>query len=555
MYLVTVHSSTTTATDNTNLPFSAQAYCQSDMMLAKPHVACSKLSLNHKHEGRHGGGFLPRFGHHSTKHGHAPALVHPVMSSDDNSHTGPLTLLQAGNVNSALTFRSRRLSHSGADDPTSSSGMDSSDACDCEHSRPHATFDDIAPTKLRRDSGHLTRSTVRANGKAIPRFSDAATSSAAFDRSLLTADVMDSVRTCRRTRGRRLSHAELELGPLTDLDDAKLFTIRIVSNWGDSSALRLGSMSFLDIERRPVPAMCIRSIPVMQECHVESLNCDKLVKDKGEALTMPWPPVEGGEETLLLLFYINPTLSPRYVRLWNAGESGESGVKEVVVSEGKEEVCRGVVPVDFGLDIALDNDNADSPEMANAYDVLHDLFPDADRRHKPGDMWGWYPIKKVEEVRIELLKNWGHNEKVALNGISIYDLRDNELGLGSGRGIESIVVEPYGIPMRSELLLRKNKMTVIAKDQWVMPVDWARPPVIVIKLSQPMYLSHLTIYNFNAADLDKTMGVQRARVRLDGSFMWAGQLVKGDARLDNIEDISTCIYFVDVPDTGAVKKD
>ncbi|GAB1610533.1 protein KIAA0556-like, partial [Argonauta hians] len=141
------------------------------------------------------------------------------------------------------------------------------------------------------------------------------------------------------------------------------------------------------------------------------------------------------------------------------------------------------------------------------------------------------------KVRLELLSNWGHNKRIGLTEIQLYDT--------SGKIIpvlpENVTVKNASNPSNSILVVFNGKAkTSKLKSMWSCDLSEPAVPVtITIHPSTEKSLSKIKLWNYNHSLKNLNIGVNRIKVFINDKLLYCGCVEKGCG--NHIFDFSTTI--------------
>ncbi|XP_036369214.1 protein KATNIP homolog isoform X2 [Octopus sinensis] len=145
----------------------------------------------------------------------------------------------------------------------------------------------------------------------------------------------------------------------------------------------------------------------------------------------------------------------------------------------------------------------------------------------------FHPHRKV---RLELLSNWGHNKRIGLTEIQLYDT--------SGKIIpvlpENVTVKNASNPSNSILVVFNGKAkTSKLKNMWSCDRSDTAPVMITIHHLAEKNLSKIKLWNYNHSLKDLNIGVNLIKVFINDKLLYSGSVEKGCG--NHIFDFSTSI--------------
>lgn len=336
-------------------------------------------------------------------------------------------------------------------------------------------------------------------------------------------------------------------------DNCKILTIKIEENYGNPDHFVLSALILLDKQRNPMPPLKITSIPKIKGANYETLTNKILVKEKSDVFIAPMKPEDcDKDDTVNIVFYIPPDVTPMYLRVWNPKFDAEANVKKISVYEGITHIYTGEIPQGFGNDISL---KPPVPVAASlSKNVLFDLFPTLCPEPGLKDKYGSYPLASVKLIKIEILSTWSdlENENVGLNGIDILTQNNNLL---EQREIQSVKIDGCKSFINIDKLFRIDKKSTDWNDMFNAEVrSWeSLKPSIEIVLTKQTRLTGLRIWNFNASNRCIRNGIKNIKISLNNSVVFLGKVPLAPGTKKNDEKVFH-IWFNDLPDHRQVNE-
>lgn len=337
----------------------------------------------------------------------------------------------------------------------------------------------------------------------------------------------------------------LASSPSLSTFQGKVYTVKIMSNWGNGPRVQLSSMALLDDTRKPLPIASISSIPSLKNPReLEKLVDRNLVKTNNEEVWAADFPPENFDSISIILM-VEPIYQPHFLRVWNSHFNTESSVREILVTEGTNEVYKGEVPQGFGFDAPLAQPERHIGIAAsNSSAILAELFPHLAPEPGVVDLYGNYPRLRTKKITIEIVSTRSSEEYVALNGI---DLFDYNLNIVRWRDVDDIIISNCSNFTDPARLFRVNKESVDANEMFMAETKWRASPTIEIKLSKPINLARVKIWNFNASTRSLKFGVNRIKIYANDRLIWNGVVQMGTGRVAAIGYNTTVVWLTDLP--------
>jgi hypothetical protein len=334
-----------------------------------------------------------------------------------------------------------------------------------------------------------------------------------------------------------------------DATKTALYTIQILSNWGDNKRVSCSAIWFLDENRLQIIPIKIRSTPFSSQNNLQQLSDRVLLKtDDREIWSEKWPPDDYRCITIIYSLPINRT--PSSVRIWNTLSSGKSGVKDVVVMHNDEILYKGEIPCQYGTDIKLlqHSHRISIGEIANSISPLCHAFSSLQypKKERVADDYGYWPLRQTKRIEILFLSNYGNEESVGLNALDIYDENYEPIEIDD---IDDFLVENSKSFTDPSKLFKLQKETCNENDMFLMNVKWEehRIPILTILMKKPKIISQIVFWNYNYIG-KLNAGVNHAIIKIDKKYVWVGKVRKALGQKGKVGLSTTSLWLNDIPE-------
>ncbi|OHS98301.1 hypothetical protein TRFO_35300 [Tritrichomonas foetus] len=281
--------------------------------------------------------------------------------------------------------------------------------------------------------------------------------------------------------------------------DYRIIAVKFTSTWGNSSHIKLAFISLFDQQQKPIEVCFISSIP-----EVSSLTSLESILDTTYGKEDEQIFCEKFNDSFTIFLAVDKNVEVKTIRIFNPRVKSESDAKDVKVFEGPILFGRGEVPQKFGVNLAMLPEIYKSPSKNIKKFVGHQ------------DQFGTIPFKKYETLKITILETYNSRNIVGLNGFSLFD-ENGELIDRSN--VEKVKFKGICNLKESGMLLKRNKYTSEVDDMFLGDVEKDKTPTFEIKFLQPIIVSKIEIWNFNACDVDLSFGIKRIKLHADDIFV------------------------------------
>lgn len=324
--------------------------------------------------------------------------------------------------------------------------------------------------------------------------------------------------------------------------DARIYTVKIESNYGHKSKVSISSLNFLDAKRNPIPVSKIYSVPYFPDSNLESLANEFLLKEKNESWSAPF----NGIDPISVIFYISSEFNPSFLRIWNPRDDLEASARKIEISLGRTVCYTGEAPRGFGVDVPIEISQVPS---SNSTALLYELFPHLAPQPGVSDLHGDYPLMKVKKIKLIVLRTWAgfSSSELGLNGIDLFDHQGmmipwddiddvNIEGCKNFQNIDKMMIS-------SERGSRK-----VASEMFHAEVrNWeAQKPAIEIVFKMPVRITRIDIFNYCVADRSLKYGIKDFTIRVNGKLFMSRRLLMASF-INSDPDVGVPIWFTDVP--------
>lgn len=301
-------------------------------------------------------------------------------------------------------------------------------------------------------------------------------------------------------------------------DDNIIFTIKILSNWGDPGFICCSYCQFLSGDRRPLNPVKMMSAPKLEESTLNKLGGD-MVKEDAEMWRINWPPDE--DDIISIIFMFQKHQKPSFVRIWNPQNNMDQSVKDIEIYNGETLISKEEIPKGFGKDIpvAVKQEYAIKPSESMQY--LQTLFPQLAPAIAPGDLFGQYPTFKLRKVAFEIIQNYG-NPKVF--GLSAIIFVNDKKEIITRDEINKILVDNCSDFTDPLQLIPQNK-DPSEKCTFVAHTSFEKHPVLTFYFEQTVILQKIIVRNLDVGPSGFDCEVNRLRVFTNDRCEWIGRVL------------------------------
>lgn len=301
-------------------------------------------------------------------------------------------------------------------------------------------------------------------------------------------------------------------------EDNLIYTVKILSNWGDPTNVCCSYMQFLSDQRRSINPIRMMSAPKTDENYLQKLN-GNIVKDEQDMWRINWPPIEA--DTFSVIFIFQKHQRPMYVRIWNPQNNVDQSIKDIEVYSGKTLVCKDEIPKGFGKDLRAVAQDSGRINASQSMRYLQTLFPQlAPDGMAPSDRYGSYPVFKVRKISFEIIKNYGNPNVFGLGSI-IFVNEKNEYVIKDE--INRIVVENCSDFTDPLQLIPQNKETP-EKCTFIAHSSFEKHPVITFFLDNMIVLKKIIVTNLDVGPSGFDCEVDHFKVFANDKFEWIGKI-------------------------------
>lgn len=300
-------------------------------------------------------------------------------------------------------------------------------------------------------------------------------------------------------------------------DDNLIYTVKLLSNWGDPQYMCCSYMQFLSHDRRPLNPIKMMSAPKLEEGVLQKLNGD-MVKEEANQWRINWPPDE--DDIMSIIFMFQKHQKPCFIRLWNPQTNMKQSIKDIEIYNGENLVAKEEIPKGFGKDIQISVKEEYAIKPSESMQYLQTLFPQLAPSLSPCDLFGQYPSFKLRKVSFEILKNYG-NEKVF--GLSQILFLNDKKAIITRDEINRITVDNCS-DFTDPLALIPTNRDFPEKCQFVAHSSFERHPMLTFYFEQTVILSKIIVKNLDFGPSGFDCEVNHMRVFVNDRCKWIGKV-------------------------------
>jgi len=155
-------------------------------------------------------------------------------------------------------------------------------------------------------------------------------------------------------------------------------------------------------------------------------------------------------------------------------------------------------------------------------------------------------------LSINILSTWGDQHYVGLMGLEFYDnvgsavtIANPERQIQADPADINVLEEYANDPRTVDKLLDGTNFTCNDMHSWLTPFTAGANHVITLEFDTRVTLSMLRVWNYNKSRIHSTRGARYVEIRLDGQFIFRGELKKSIGTVDIFQynSCSECILF------------
>lgn len=258
-----------------------------------------------------------------------------------------------------------------------------------------------------------------------------------------------------------------------------------------------------------------------------------------------------GSQKFSLYLSFPQTIELGSILIFNTPTKSPSAVKDVSIYSNEELTIKGQIPQDFGLSLKFDffekeNEKSTTGKSKKKYCSIP-------RTIAYKDNYGILPIKPIGQISIEIIETYNCKIKIncckennitkiknctenyiGVNGFDFYDILDNYIEnqsyISSDNGyqyIKEAKIRGISELIYSGMLLKKDKQTNNKEKMFLGLMDRSQYPSFNFSFNRPIYLSKISIWNFNGFGENLNCGIKKLKVYADNKLVWFGKIPKG----------------------------
>lgn len=346
------------------------------------------------------------------------------------------------------------------------------------------------------------------------------------------------------------------------VDDRNIISIRIESNWENTSKIMMYFIALFDKSNRQIISknkeqddlLYITSFPEPSSLiKLDNLLDSSYINNDQSNFFCEF----FGDQKFTIYISIPRSIEVRSILIFNPPTKSESAVKDVSILVNEELCIQGQIPQDFGLSLKFDNftfqtKENDKQKNKENCQKKHCSIPKAITYR---DDFGILPIKPVGQIKIEILETYicpikiqskenvstkikyCDENYIGVNGFDFYDILGNLISNQSGKSTENCLHYINEVKIRgiSELihfgmLLKEDKLTNNKDKMLLGLMDHTQYPSFNFTFNQPIYLSKILIWNFNSFSENLNCGIKKLKVYIDNKLFWFGKIFRGNGK-------------------------
>lgn len=161
-------------------------------------------------------------------------------------------------------------------------------------------------------------------------------------------------------------------------------------------------------------------------------------------------------------------------------------------------------------------------------------------------------LPRGAHLQLDILSTWGDPNYVGLGGIEMLD-HDGEI-VSVSDPQQQVTANPSGVhelpgmqhdPRTVDKLFDGVNTTSDGKHMWLAPFSPGQRHVVSIMLDQPVVLSRLRFWNYNASRAHAQRGARHVELRLDENLIFSGELTCASGDHARVERLATTVVFCD----------
>lgn len=303
-------------------------------------------------------------------------------------------------------------------------------------------------------------------------------------------------------------------------DDCIIYNFEFLSTWGSSNEVSCSSIWFLDAGRRRTKPIAIKSEEISDQRLLSLLYDASLIKSDSQK-TFCYQFSKNGTCHALISFYFRPEDEPAYCRIWNTPDGNDTSLKDFKIFIGNNEIVRKEVPINFGIEVSLDNAIRLSRQMKQkiSQDYLLALKPTLK------DDFGTFPMMQFNRISLTFHSNHGSKSLFGINGLEIFDESHNRI---KDEDISFWKVKNTISHTNLRNIFQPNEKTGSYSDPFVMEVgNLDEYPKLVLNLNYPRVIGLIRIYNAKISGYNH-IGIEKCTIKLGNSLKIHKKFAKSD---------------------------